>query len=212
MGSVGMRRLLAVVTLAVGGATSVFAQEPEATTREAAIAQLQAQKVAVLHPYVPGKVEGLMNRAEAILVSGVPAWHPSFESAYYGGGFTLGAGYARHVSPYNQLDVRGSYTILGYKRIEAEFTAPRLFHRRGSLSVLGGWRQATQAAFYGTGMGTSKDDRTDFDFRQPYGSAMLTVFADAARFRCCAEASSCPGGRSALPRGTSHRSTPSTRL
>ena len=33
------------------------------------------------------------------------------------------------------LDVRGSYTILGYKRVEAEFTAPRLFHRRGALSV-----------------------------------------------------------------------------
>ena len=33
---------------------------------------------------------------------------------------------------------------LGYKRIEAEFMAPRLFNRRGSLSVIGGWREATQ--------------------------------------------------------------------
>ncbi|MEP7310735.1 MAG: BamA/TamA family outer membrane protein [Acidobacteriota bacterium] len=171
-----MRRLCAVVALAVGGATSVFAQEPEATTREAAIEQLQAEKVAVLHPYVPGKAEGLMNRAEDILVNGVPSWHPSFESAYYGGGITVGAGYARHVSAYNQIDVRGSYTILGYKRLEAEFTAPRLFQRRGSLSVLGGWREATQAAFYGLGTDTSKDDRADFDFRQPYGSATMTLW------------------------------------
>jgi hypothetical protein len=74
------------------------------------------------------------------------------------------------------LDVRGSYTILGYKRIEAEFTAPRLFHRRGALSVIGGWRQSTQSAFYGLGMDTSKDERTDFDFRQPYGSALLTFW------------------------------------
>ena len=103
------------------------------TTREAAIEQAQAEKVETLHPYVPGKVEALLNRAEDILVNGVPRWHPFFESAYYGGGFTLGAGYAHHVSPYNLLDVRGSYTILGYKRVEAEFTAPRLFHRRGSL-------------------------------------------------------------------------------
>ena len=65
--------------------------------------------------------------------NGVPRWHPFFDSAYYGGGFTLGAGYAQHVSPYSLLDVRGSYTVLGYKRIEAEFTAPRLFRRRGSL-------------------------------------------------------------------------------
>jgi len=171
-----MRRLFAVVTLAAAATTSVFAQEPEATTREAAIEQLQAEKAAVLHPYLPGKAEGLMNRAEDILVNGVPSWHPSFESAYYGGGVTVGAGYAHHVSAYNQIDVRGSYTILGYKRIEAEFTAPRMFHRRGELSLLGGWREATQAAFYGLGMGTSKDNRTDFDFRQPYASGTMTFW------------------------------------
>ena len=49
------------------------------------------------------------------------------------------------------LDVRGSYTLLGYKRAEAEFVAPRLFNRRGALSVLGGWREATQVGFYGIG-------------------------------------------------------------
>src|SRR5712671_320721 len=173
---VGTWRLIAVVVLVAGTTTSVVAQEPEATTREAAIEQAQAEKVKTLHPYVPGKTEALMNRAEDILVNGVPRWHPFFESAYYGGGFTLGAGYAHHVSPYNLLDVRGSYTILGYKRIEAELTAPRLFHRRGALSLVGGWREATQAAFYGLGMGTSKGDRTDFDFQQPYGSATLTLW------------------------------------
>jgi hypothetical protein len=106
----------------------------------------------------------------------VPRWHPFLENADYGGGFTLGAGYAHHVSPYNLLDVRGSYTILGYKRVEAEFTAPRLFHRRGSLSVVGGWREATQSAFYGLGMDTSLNNRADFDFQQPYGSGSLTLW------------------------------------
>src|SRR5437773_4014419 len=173
---VGLWRLIALVVLVAGTTTSVVAQEPEATTREAAIEQAQAEKVKTLHPYVPGKTEALMNRAEDILVNGVPRWHPFFESAYYGGGFTLGAGYAHHVSPYNLLDVRGSYTILGYKRIEAELTAPRLFHRRGALSLVGGWREATQAAFYGLGMGTSKADRADFDFQQPYGSGTLTLW------------------------------------
>jgi len=176
MRTVGMWRVFTTVVLAVGAATSVVAQEPDAATRQAAIEQAQAEKVKTLHPYVPGKLEGLMNRAEDILVNGVPRWHPFFESAYYGGGLTLGAGYAHHVSPYNLFDVRGSYTILGYKRVEAEFTAPRLFHRRGALSLLGGWREATQAAFYGIGMGTSLDDRADFDFQQPYGSATLTLW------------------------------------
>jgi hypothetical protein len=155
---------------------SLSQHKPDAATREAALEQRQIEKVDTLHPYVPGKTEALFNRAEDILVNGVPRWHPFFESADYGGGFTLGAGYAHHVSPYNMLDVRGSYTILGYKRIEAELTAPRLFHRRGSLSLLGGWREATQAAFYGFGMDTSLDNRTDFDFQQPHGSATLTLW------------------------------------
>jgi hypothetical protein len=170
-----MQRLFVLVVMATGTATFAGAQEPSGPTRDQAIEQAQAEKVKDLHPYGPGKVEGLFNRAEEILSNRAPSWHPFFESADYGGGFTLGAGYAHHVSPYNMLDVRGSYTILGYKRVEAEFTAPRLFHRRGSLSLLGGWREATQSAFYGFGMGTSLDDRADFDFRQPYGSAILTL-------------------------------------
>jgi len=175
MRAAGMSGPFTVVALAIGAATSVVAQEPEPQTREAAIEQAQAERVKDLHPYVPGKMEALLNRAEDILVNGVPSWHPDFTSAYYGGGFTLGAGYAHHVSPYSMIDVRGSYTVLGYKRFEAEFTSPRLFHRRGALSLVGGWREATQAAFYGIGMDTSTGNRTNFDFQQPYGSGTLTL-------------------------------------
>src|SRR6266481_9692938 len=101
MRTVGMWRLFTVMALVAGAATSVAAQEPEATTREAAIEQTQAEKVKILHPYVPGKIEALLNRAEDILVNGVPRWHPYFNNAYAGGGITLGVGYAHHVSPYN---------------------------------------------------------------------------------------------------------------
>jgi len=56
MRTVGMWRLFIAVAVAAGGATSVVAQEPQ--TREAAIEQEQADKDKILHPYVPGKVEG----------------------------------------------------------------------------------------------------------------------------------------------------------
>src|ERR1043166_1711728 len=141
MRKIRMWIVLAIVASSVSLATAAAAQDAEPATREAAIEQEQADKAKTLHPYVPGKVEALMNRAEGILVNGVPRWHPFLENADYGGGFTLGVGYAHHVSAYNLLDVRGSYTILGYKLLEAELTAPRLFHRRGSLSLLGGWRE-----------------------------------------------------------------------
>ena len=162
------RGLLCALAFVTGAA----AQDPQPPTREAEIEQAKTEKASALHPYEPTGFEALMNRAQEIL-SGVPRWHPSFQSAYYGGGLTVGAGYAHHVSPYNMLDVRGTYTILGYKRIEAELTAPRLFHRRGSLSVVGGWREATQAAFYGLGMNSSLQNRADFDFQQPYASGTL---------------------------------------
>src|SRR5215207_7777734 len=101
MRAVGVWSLFTVVALVAGAATAVAAQEPEATTREAAIGQAQAEKATTLHPYVPGKFEGLMNRVQDIMVNGVPRWHPFFQSADYGGGLTLGVGYAHHVSPYN---------------------------------------------------------------------------------------------------------------
>jgi hypothetical protein len=176
MRKLGIWRLFSVMALAIGAVPPAAAQEPEATTREAAIEQAQAEKGKTLHAYVPGKAEALLDRAEDILTNGVPSWHPFLNNAYSGGGFTLGVGYAHHVSPYNMLDVRGSYTIKGYKRVEAEFTAPRLFHRRGALSLLGGWREATQVGFYGLGRDSSLDARTNYDFRQPYASAALTLF------------------------------------
>ena len=160
----------------VAGPAGAVAQEAQAPTREATIEETQADKVKDLHPYVPNKAERVMNRFENAIINGPPRWHPFFDSAYPGGGFTLGAGYAHHLSSYNLLDVRGSYTITGYKRVEAEFVAPELFSRRGTLSLLGGWREATEVGFYGLGTDTSKDDRTNYDFKRPYASGLLTIY------------------------------------
>ena len=63
--------------------------------------------------------------SENILTTGLK-FHPFFQSAYSGGGFTVGAGYRTYVGPYSSLDVRGSITPTGYKRIEGEFLADRL--------------------------------------------------------------------------------------
>jgi len=151
-------------------------QQPPAASRQAAIEQEQAAKVPTLHPYIPIKGERIFQRLDTLLAGGGLKWHPFFTSAYSGGGFTLGAGYNHHVSSYNTIDARASYTITGYKRAEVEFLAPRIFNRRGSLSLLGGWREATQVGFYGIGTNTSKDDRTNYLFQQPYASGLLTIF------------------------------------
>lgn len=173
-------KVLVVTVLAASSAATAAAQgaeppdprqDPIPATREAVIAQAQAEKDAQLRHYVPSGLERFINDFE----SGRRNWHPFIQSAYSGGGFTLGAGYARHVSPYNFVDVRGSYTVAGYKRAEVEFVAPRLFNRRATLSALGGWREATEVGFYGVGTNTSEPDRVDYAFRQPYSSVTFSI-------------------------------------
>ena len=167
--------LIAIVLSA--GRARAQTQPPggDADTRAAALARVQADKAKALHVYEPNKAERWLDRAENLLLNGGLRFHPFFESAYSGGGFTLGAGYRRFVSPYNTVDLRGSITLSGYKRVEAEFLAPRLFNRRAVLSVLGGWRDATQVGFYGTGTQTSSDDRANYSFTQPYVSGRIEV-------------------------------------
>lgn len=173
-------RICRVVTLLAGlfvfglGRTTL-AQTPE-PSRQSLIEQAQAEKVKTLHPYPVTKGERIMNKVEDITVNGGLHWHPYFESAYKGGGLALGLGYMHHVSPYNLLDVRGSYSLRNYKRAEVEFIAPRMFQRRATLSLLGGFREATQVDFFGTGTNSVKDNRSNFGLQWAYGSALMSIF------------------------------------
>ena len=160
---------LLFVGLSVG---TLRAQEP--ASRADAVEQAQAEKARQLRPYVPGKVEQYLNRAQQRL-AGQLRFHPYFQSAYAGGGFTLGAGYRAAVSSYNTIDFRGSYTFKNYKRLESEFVAPRLFKRQGHLTVVGGWREATQVGYYGLGTSTELSDRANYGFKQLYGAATLGI-------------------------------------
>ncbi len=173
-----MNRLVLVCACLLAGALESRAQSTptEDDTRTGRIARQQQEKASDLKPYEPGKAEALVKEIEEILMSGNRNWHPFFDNAYRGGGFTLGAGYLHHVGDYNSVDVRGSFTPSGYIRLESEFLAPRLFDRRGTLSVIGGWREATQVGYYGIGTAnTSKDDEATYSFTQPYLSATLDV-------------------------------------
>jgi hypothetical protein len=163
---------LAWVCLSVVAGQAAAQDQPEPATRAGQIEQ--EQKAKAVHPYQPGPAEKWLNYAESTLTTG-SGFHPFFQSAYAGGGFTLGAGYLKYITPYNTVDVRGSLTFSGYKRVESEFVAPQLFGGTTRLSVLGGWRDATEVAFYGIGQDSSKDARANYSFEQPYASTTLTV-------------------------------------
>jgi surface antigen Omp85-like protein len=163
----------ACLVVALSG-TAAAQNDAQPASRTAQIEQAQVEKSHSLRPFEPGKAERVFESVEESFLTGAIHLHPFFDSAYAGGGFTLGAGYATHVSSYNVLDVRGSYTIKSYTRLEAAFLAPRLFDRRGVLTAVGGWREATQVGFYGTGThNTSVHDRTNYGFTEPYASATL---------------------------------------
>jgi hypothetical protein len=173
---VSLFSVFTTVMLLGGTAAASQGQTPEPDTREATVEQAQAEKAKNLHPYVPSRGERLITELSNAFVNVTTKWHPYFQNAYSGGGFALGGGYAHYVSPYNFVDVRGSYSVARYKLAEAEFSAPRLFHRRGKLSAVGGWRDATQVGFYGLGSDTSLDNRANFAFEQPYAGARMTFW------------------------------------
>jgi len=159
--------------LVLFGSAGVVGAQGEPTTRQGIIEQQEADKVKGLKPYVPNKAEQISSKVQQILAGEAKKFHPFFDSAYAGGGFALGAGYTTYVSSYSFVDVRGSYSLSNYKRLEAEFVAPRLFHRRGHLSVLGGWRDAPQVKFFGLGPDSPSDQQTSYSYTRPYGLALL---------------------------------------
>src|SRR5262245_18339385 len=165
--------LFAIVTFIIAR-HDVLAQSADPATRIEAFEQAQAEKVKSLTPQEPEKFERLTARAEAILTRGGNHWYPFFENSYSGGGFPFGAGYSWFLNAYNTLDVRGSITPSGYKCAEAEFLNPRIFHRRGTLSVIGGWREATEVPFSGLGA-SEPESRVSYGFKQPHVSGLLTL-------------------------------------
>ena len=173
-------RLGASVTFVISAASTALAQSPQppeqqAETRQSTIVSAAAEKAEDLQPYEVTTAEKVITKIERRFTDQTIRWHPFFENAYRGGGFAAGAGYMFHPAPTARLDVRGSYSIRSYKLAEAEFNSPRLFDRRGELTVLGGWRDATEVAFHGFGMNTSSGDRANYGFEQPSGSALLKI-------------------------------------
>ena len=157
-------------------------------TREATIAAEQARKASELKPYVPGAAERWAIALRREFLTQPSGLYPFFASVYSGGGFTLGAGYRQFYGDRTHWDVKGLYSIKGYKLIE--FSTDSWGHAadRVDLHARAGWRDATQVAFYGLGI-ESPNTRSDFRMKQAYGGGELrarpggfTVFGAALTY------------------------------
>jgi hypothetical protein len=137
-------------------------------TREEEIGGKQAEKATHLSAYAPSKAERIVERIQRGFIEQKAGFFPYFGSVYSGGGFTLGAGYRRFYGDQSVWDVKGLYSIKNYKKIEATTTSPTHLSGRLTLGAQVGWRDAPQVAYYGLGMGSSPDDRTNFRFKETY--------------------------------------------
>src|SRR3954470_6644235 len=155
--------VVSVLPVLAAGTTVAAAQE----SRAAIIAAQQAEKAANLTPYVPGAAERTIVTLKRELLLDPNGLYPLFASVYSGGGFTLGAGYRRYYGDRTHADLKGMYSIKGYKLFEVSTDSWGHAQRRLDLHARAGWRDATQVAFHGVGMDTPADS-SNYRMQQAY--------------------------------------------
>jgi hypothetical protein len=169
----------------IGTVRPLMAQQ----TREAQIAAEQTEKAQHLHPYVPTATERVLVQVNRVLTETPTGFYPNLGSVYSGGGFALGAGYRRFYGDRTFWDLKGLFSIKTYKFIELSTVSPGHAQGRVDLSAGAGWRDATEVAFYGTGIDTPASGRTNFRMKQSYVTGGLqarpipiTVFGAALSY------------------------------
>lgn len=158
-----------VTAFCVAWIVAVFATAASAQdSRAAIIAAEQAAKAKEAKPYQPGGGEEFFLKVKRTFIDSPNGFYPFFGSVYSGGGFTLGAGYRQYYGDRTQWNIRGLYSIKSYKFIEWSTDSPGHGGGRFDWHARVGWRDATQVAYYGLGMDTSADSRTNFRLKQGY--------------------------------------------
>jgi len=141
---------------------------PEPASRADSISQQQAEKAKTSQPSKPDKAEALVRRFEDMFLLDPAGFFPAFESVYRGGGLTLGGGYRRFYGDNTFWQVKGLYSVLNYKLVEAATYSKDHLNKRVSFGTRVGWRDATQVAYYGLGMKSNEEDRANFRVQQTY--------------------------------------------
>jgi outer membrane protein assembly factor BamA len=156
-----------MVVAALGILPSVVGAQAQ-DTRTGEITKKQEEKAATSQPYKPSGYEKFMTGLENGFVSPPSGVFPFFGSVYPGGGFTLGAGYRHFYQREAVWELKGLYSIKNYKLVEFGTRTPWNNSGRWMTGIRAGWRDAPQVGYYGTGQGSSADDRANFRIKQAY--------------------------------------------
>jgi hypothetical protein len=144
-------------------------------SRAEAIADEQTQKATQLTPYKRSRAEELLLTVRQALIEQPSGFYPYFDSVYSGGGFTVGGGYRQFVGDRTNVALAGLVSAKGYNWVELSATSPG--HMSGSIDLRGGvgWRDATQVAYHGLGIGSPADVNTAYRMQQVYVRGDMTV-------------------------------------
>ena len=151
------RHVLAVIVVA-----SVSSGVPAASgqTRAEELARQQAEKSKRLKPNEPGVVERALNRFEENF-NDPDTTYFTFGGLYPSAGFAPGFAY-RNAFGHARLDLGVAYSVKAYKLAHASLRFPSLAANRLELETHVRWTDATQVPFYGLGMQTRRDGRTNY--------------------------------------------------
>jgi hypothetical protein len=162
--AMSVRKTIGIAAILVGW---IAAQAGAQDTRVAIIAAEQAAKSQVLAPYVANGAERTVITLQRTFLQDPSGFYPLFGSVYSGGGFTLGGGYRRFYGDRTHADLKGLYSMKGYKLVEVSTDSWGHSDGRLDLHARVGWLDATQVAYHGLGMDSSAE-RTNFRMKQAY--------------------------------------------
>lgn len=167
--------ILAAGVLTASTEAAAARTDGEPATRAEVIAEQQAAKAETAAPEQPSAVAAVVRRAQSVLAGQPGGFYPIVDSVRRGGGFAVGGGYRRYYGGNTWWDARGLYSIRGYKLVELRTAsaADTAGPRRLRLSARAGWRDVTRLAYYGLGMDTSADDRTNSRVQETYAGGSI---------------------------------------
>lgn len=168
------RRTQIILGLCLLGITVPAAADAQSSRAEV-IAAEQAEKATQLRPHEPTAAERVSIRIHETLTELRSGFYPNVGSVYSGGGFALGPGYRRFYGDRSLWDVKGLYSIRSYKLVELSTDSSGHAEGRLDLYARAWWRDATQVAFYGLGIDSPRDARTNVRMKQGSATGGLRV-------------------------------------
>jgi outer membrane protein assembly factor BamA len=152
-----------------------LAQDPP-SSREAEIAQQQAEKAGKLVPEGPNKAEQYLRRLGPVVLGTEPSgFYPWFGSVLGGGWMALGAGYRTTYADTGLFNVLGGWSLKNYRMIQADLGLPTFLQGRGRVGLHGKYLFADKVAFYGLGNDSDRDDKSTYTYEPTTLGATLDL-------------------------------------